>query len=204
MKNTKAALAAAALSVVMLFSACSSPVEKIDFSHGKVDGTVYTNDMVKVKADFGDGWTYFTDSDLATSSGIADFSKEETDKAFSSKGVVYDMYVMNEDNENVNVLFEDLDYSGNVSLDEQGYIDASMSDLKTQLEAQFTVDSIEQTKVSFAGKESPCVKIALDVNGVKLYECQTYKKAGQYMCVVTVTALSQESAESILGKFEAA
>ncbi len=204
MKKTKSALAAAALSVVMLFSACSSPVEKIDFSHGKVEGTVYTNDMISVKADFGEGWTYFTDDDLAAASGITDFSKEQTDKAFTSTGVVYDMYAANEDNENVNILFEDLELSNNSSLDEQGYIDASMPTLKSQLEAQFTVDSIDQAKITFAGTESPCVKIALDVSGVKLYECQTYKKAGQYMCVITVTALSEEEAENILAKFTAA
>ncbi len=46
MKTTKSALAAVALSVAMLFSACSTPVEKVEFSHGKVEGTVYSNDMV--------------------------------------------------------------------------------------------------------------------------------------------------------------
>ena len=204
MKTTKSALAAGALSVAMLFSACSTPVEKVEFSHGKVEGTVYSNDMVSINADFGEGWTYFSDEDLAAASGITDFSKEQTDKAFTNTGIVYDMYVANADNENVNVLFENLEISNNTSLDEQGYIDASISELKTQLEAQFTVDNLEQTKITFAGTELPCVKISLDVSGVKLYECQTYKKAGQYMCVITVTAKSQENAENILSKFTAA
>lgn len=186
------------------FSACSTPVEKVEFSHGKVEGTVYSNDMVSINADFGEGWTYFSDEDLAAASGITDFSKEQTDKAFTNTGIVYDMYVANADNENVNVLFENLEISNNTSLDEQGYIDASISELKTQLEAQFTVDNLEQTKITFAGTELPCVKISLDVSGVKLYECQTYKKAGQYMCVITVTAKSQENAENILSKFTAA
>ena len=55
MKTTKSALAAVALSVAMLFSACSTPVEKVEFSHGKVEGTVYSNDMVSMRISERDG-----------------------------------------------------------------------------------------------------------------------------------------------------
>ena len=204
MKNSKAVFAGVALSAIMIFSGCGNSVEKVEYTHGTVSGTTYTNEMIGAKADFGDGWTYFSDEDIASMNGISDFTKENTDKAFSTNGVVYDMYVANADNENLNVLLEDLTRTNNASLDEQGYVDAAIGDLKTQLETQFTVDSLEQEKITFLGSEVPCVKITLDVSGTKLYEYQTYKKVGQYMCVFTATALSAESAEEIIGKFTAA
>ena len=201
MKKTKFAVAGIAMSAVMLLTACGNAVEKVEFTHGTVSGTTYTNEVAGVKADFGDGWTFTSDDDLASMNGISDFSKDSVDKAFSSNGIIYDMFVANEENDNVNVLFESLERSNSTSLDEQGYVDASLSTLKSQLEAQFTVDSIEQEKITFLGSQVPCIKITLDVLGTKLYEYQTYKKVGQYMCVFTATSFTAEGAENIIKKF---
>lgn len=207
MKNSKFAFAGIAMSAIMLLTACSGGVgnvEKVEFKHGTVSGTTYTNELIGAKADFGEGWTFTSDEDLATMNGISDFSDENVESAFSSTGVIYDMFVVNEENDNVNILFENLERSNNASLDEQGYVDASLSTLKSQLEAQFTVDSIDQEKITFLGSEVPCLKIALEVAGTKLYEYQTYKKAGQYMCVFTATSFSAEGAQEIINKFTAA
>jgi len=201
MKNSKIAFAGVALSAIMLLSACGDSVEKVEFSHGTVSGTTYTNELIGAKADFGEGWTFVSDADLASMNGFTDFSKENVDNAFTTNGIVYDMFVADEENNNVNVLFESLEKSNNTSLDEQGYVDASLSTLKSQLESQFTVDSIDQEKITFLGSEVPCLKITLDVSGTKLYEYQTYKKVGQYMCVFTATSFSADGAEEIINKF---
>ncbi len=179
----------------------STTLERVEFKHGKVDGTVYTNDLISAKVEFDSGWTYISDEDLASMNGISDFSMDSTDSAFKTNGVLYDMFASNDEGDNINVLFENLNRSNNASLDEQGYVDAAMVDLKSQLEMQFTVDSIEQKKITFLDSEVPCLKITLDIMGTKLYECQTYKKVGQYMCVFTATASSSEMAENILKNF---
>lgn len=207
MKNLKLAFAGTALSAVMLFSACGNTVEKVEFSHGTVSGTTYTSEMTGVKADFGDGWTCASDEDLASMNSFSDFSKENTDKAFTSAGIVYDFYAMNdESSDTVNILFENLEKTNNTSLDIQGYIDANLKTLESQLEAQqFSVENIEQSKVTFLGSETPCLKITLSLLGSEIYEYQTYKKVGQYMCVFTAMSFSSvENAEGIIGKFTAA
>ena len=201
MKNSKFAFAGIAMSAVMLLTACSGSVEKVEFTHGTVSGTTYTSELLGAKADFGEGWTFTSDEDLADMNGISDFSKESVDNAFSTNGILYDMFVANEEGDNINVLFESLEKSFNTGLDEQGYVDASLTNLKTQLEAQFTVDSIEQEKITFLGSEVPILKITIDIMGTKLYEYQTYKKVGQYMCVFTATAFSADDAKAIIDKF---
>lgn len=206
MKNLKLAFAGVALSAIMLLSACGDTVEKVDFTHGTISGTTYTNEMIGVKADFSDGWTYLSDEDLAAMNSFSDFSKESTDKAFSSTGIVYEMYAMNgETNDNLNILFENLERSNNTSLDVQGYIDANLKSLESQLQAQqFTVDKIEQDKTTFLGEETPCLKITLSLLGSQIYEYQTYKKVGQYMCVFTAMSFSStEDAKKIIDKFTA-
>lgn len=203
MKKLKLAFTGVALSAIMLFTACGNDVEKVEFSHGTVSGTTYTSELIGTKADFGEDYTFTSDEDLAQMNGIDDFSKENVDNAFSVNGIVYDLFVADAENNNVNVLFEDLERLNRASLDEQGYVDASLPTLKDQLESAFTVDSIDQEKITFLGSEVPCLKITLDVAGTKLYEYQTYKKVGQYMCVFTATSFSADGANELINKFTA-
>lgn len=204
MKNVKLALTGLGLSAVMLLTACSESVEKVDFVHGTVDGNKYTTELFGLTAEFDDGYTFYTDTELATINGVSDMSAESIQSAIDTNQIVYDMYVGTETGSNITLIAEDLTKSNNASLDEQGYVDASFPALKSQLEAQgLTVNDIQKTSVTFAGASTPCVQIDLSMGGVNMYEYQVYKKAGQYMCVITITAFSKEEAESMASCFSA-
>lgn len=198
MRNLKLALSSIGLSAVMLLTACGNEVEKVDYVHGTVEGNKFSSTMFGLTAEFDDNWTFLTDDELASTNQLPDMSAESTASAFTSTGILYEMYVGKESGSNVSFLIEDLSKSNNSSLDEQGYVDASYPTLQSQLEAQgFTVDNIEKTKVTFAGKETPCIKMDLSVMG----EYQVYKKAGQYMGVITITGISKEETEELAGNF---
>lgn len=204
MKNLKLALSGIGLSAVMLLTACGNEVEKVDYAHGTVEGNKFSSTMFGLTAEFDDKWTFLTDDELAATNQLPDMSPESTSSAFTSTGILYEMYVGKESGSNISFLIEDLSKSNNTSLDEQGYVDVSYPTLQSQLEAQgFTVDNIEKTKVTFAGKETPCIKMDLSVMGVSFYEYQVYKKAGQYMGVITITGLTKEESEELAGKFAA-
>lgn len=204
MKNLKLALSGIGLSAVMLLTACGDEVEKVDYVHSTVDGNKFSSTMFGLTAEFDDSWTFATDDELADVNQVSDMSADSIASAFTSAGIVYDMYVEEESGSNISFIVEDLSKSYNSSLDEQGYVDASYPTLKSQLEDQgFTVDNIEKTKVTFAGKETPCIKMDLSLLGVNFYEYQVYKKAGQYMGVITITGMSKEETEELAGKFAA-
>lgn len=204
MKNLKLALSGIGLSAVMLLTACGNEVENVDYVHGTVEGNKFSTKMFGLTAEFDDNWTFAADDELAAMNQVSDMSAESVSSAFSSTGILYEMYVGNESGSNISFLIEDLSKSNNSSLDEQGYVDASYPTLQSQLEAQgFTVDNIEKTKVTFAGKETPCIKMDLSIMGIGIYEYQIYKKAGQYMGVITVTGISKEETEELAGKFAA-
>lgn len=204
MKNLKLALSGIGLSAVMLLTACGNEVEKVEYVHGTVDGNKFSSTMLGLTAEFDDSWTFATDDELAALNGVSDMTAENTASVFTSKGIIYDMYVETESGSNISILVEDLSVSNNSSLDEQGYVNASYPTLQSQLEAGgFTVDNIEKTTFTFVGKETPCIKMDLSVLGVNFYEYQVYKKAGQYMGVITITALSKEEIEELAGNFAA-
>ncbi|MCM1055179.1 MAG: hypothetical protein NC394_06625 [Bacteroides sp.] len=203
MKNLKLALSSIGLSAVMLLTACGKEVEKVDYVHGTVDGNKYSSDMFGLTAEFDSDWIFLTDEELASQNGMSDMSKESAADVFSSVGIVYDMYAGKEDGSNISFIVEDLSKSNNSSLDEKGYVDATYPTLKSQLEAQgLTVDSLDRTTVTFAGNESPCIKIAISVSGISMYEYQVYKKAGQYMGVITITGFSEEDNEEMAKCFK--
>lgn len=203
MKNLKLALSGIGLSAVMLLTACGNEVEKVDYAHGTVEGNKFSSTMFGLTAEFDDNWTFASEDELAAMNGISDMSVDSTNSAFSSTGLVYDMYVGTEEGSNVSFIVEDLSKTNNSSLDEQGYVDASYPSLQSQLEAQgFTVENIEKTTVTFAGAETPCVKIDLSIMGINAYEYQVYKKAGQYMGVITITGMSKGEPEELAGKFK--
>lgn len=204
MKKLKLALSGIGLSAVMLLTACGNEVEKVDYVHSTVEGNKFSSTMLGLTADFDDSWTFSTDEELAALNGVSDMSAENTASVFTSKGIVYDMYVETESGSNISIIIEDLSKSNNSSLDEQGYVDASYPTLQSQLEAGgFTVDNIEKTTFTFAGKETPCIKMDLSLMGIGIYEYQVYKKAGQYMGVITITGTSKEEIEKFAGKFAA-
>ena len=176
MKNLKLALSGIGLSAVMLLTACGNEVEKVDYVHSTVEGNKFSSTMFGLTAEIDDGWTFAADDELAALNQVSDMSPESAASAFTSTGIIYDMYVENESGSNISFIVEDLSKSNNSSLDEQGYVDASYPSLQSQLEAQgFTVDNIEKTKVTFAGKETPCIKMELSLMGVGIYEYQVYK-----------------------------
>lgn len=202
MKNLKLALSSIGLSAVMFLTACGSEVENVDYVHSTVEGNKFSSTMFGLTAEFDDSWNFAADDELAAMNEVSDMSAENTASVFNSKGILYDMYAATENGSNISIIVEDLSKSNNSSLDEQGYVDISYPPLQSQLEAQgFTVDNIEKTKVTFAGKETPCIKMDLSLMGISIYEYQVCKKAGQYMGVITITGMSKEETEELAGKF---
>lgn len=205
MKKIKLAFACAALSAVMLVTACGKQVEKIEYSHGTIEENKFSTEMFGLTAEIDDGWKFLTDEELATVNGVSDMSAESIASAIDANGVVYEMCASNDNGASITFIVEDLSKNKLESLDENGYVDTAFPSLKSQLEAQgLTVDNIEKTTAEFAGNsDSQCVKIDVSISGNSLFESQYYKKAGQYMAVITITGFSREESDELASNFAA-
>lgn len=205
MKNFKLAFAGMGLAAVLVLSGCGEMVEEVEFKRSTVSGTVVSNEMLGIGVDFGSDWEIADEETMASLNGVSELTDENIKSVFEKNGTLYDAYAMLETGGNVSVIIEDLSVTvRNAGLSEENYLDTAYPSLESQLTAQgITVEDISRDKATFAGEEHPCVKIKVSIGGTTLYEYQVYKKAGKYMGVYTITAVSEEGAEEIAGKFYA-
>ena len=205
MKNLKLAFAGMGLAAVLVLSGCGETVEEVEFKRSTVSGTVVSNEMIGIGVDFVSDWEIEDDDTMAYLNGISEFTEENIKSVFDKSGILYDAYAMYETGDNVSVIIEDLSVTvRNAGISEEKYVDIAYPSLESQLTAQgITVDDISRDTLTFAGAESPCVKIKISVSGTTLYEYQLYKKAGKYMGIYTITAVSEEGAKELADKFYA-
>lgn len=184
------------------------PAPAKEFSAGKVAGSTYTNEYfgfaVTLTEEF--GWTYLTDEQIAQVTGqTADIlDSDKMAEAYDSGKVVMEMYAMRDDYASVNVTVEKLGKVNGVLLDEEGYVDASLSALPEQLvTAGYTDVNAAKTTASFAGVEHAAIAVSAVLQDVPVYELLACVKAGDYVAVVTACTYGEDGTADILAAFQA-
>lgn len=170
-----------------------------------VDGK-YTNSFFGLSCDLDDSWTYATDVELASLIGItADvINDEDLAKAMLESGVVYDMYATTQDGMvTASLAVEDMGMVYGSLIDEDTYVDVSISQLPTALEAMgLTNVTAEAGTVELAGEEHAAVFVHGTLNEVDFYETLVCKKVDSYMGIVTVSSYYEDITENVLSLFQ--
>lgn len=177
--------------------------ETLKYVHGKVEEHSYSSDFLGLYPELGEGWTVYTDDQLAKQNSISDMSEENVNKALDKTGALYEIMASQENNENFNIVIENLNVTNNgkfVSAEE--YIELSLPTLKTSLKSGYDEYSAEIDKVTFMGKETACIKADVTKGDLHAYLIIVTVIKENYAALITFTAFSAEGAESMVGIFK--
>ena len=205
-----------ALLLAMSLAACGKktdggdpdPAPTKEFSAGKVDGSTYTNEYFGFSVTLSEdsGWTYFTDEQIAQVTGQTAelFDSDHITEAYDSGKVIMEMYAMRDDYATVNVTVAKLSNVNVVLLDEEGYVDASLTTLPDQLTtAGYTDLAAAKTTVSFAGAEHYAIAVSAVVQDVPVYELMACVMIDDYVAVITACTYGEDTTADILAAFQA-
>ena len=111
---------------------------------------------------------------------------------------------MRDDYATVNVTVAKLSNVNVVLLDEEGYVDASLTTLPDQLTtAGYTDLAAAKTTVSFAGAEHYAIAVSAVVQDVPVYELMACVKIDDYVAVITACTYGEDTTADILAAFQA-
>ena len=89
-------------------------------------------------------------------------------------------------------------------LDEEGYVDASLTTLPDQLTTAGSTDlAAAKTTVSFAGAEHYAIAVSAVVQDVPVYELMACVKIDDYVAVITACTYGEDTTADILAAFQA-
>ncbi|MDE7363255.1 MAG: hypothetical protein K2N38_15135 [Oscillospiraceae bacterium] len=187
---------------LMLATACSSGES---FSHGTINGTVYTSAFLGLKAEFSEGWEITADSDLAQANGIDGMSDDSTAKALKTNGMLFEMMALKDNGaSNVNLVIENLDVTQlGRKLTAEQYVDLALPTITSQYAAAGINDvEAEKSTVSFLGSETSCIKTTVKNNGTELHQTMIPVSKGLYMGVITFTAPDEDGVKAQIEIFK--
>ncbi|MDE6579855.1 MAG: hypothetical protein K2K41_04905 [Ruminiclostridium sp.] len=130
-------------------------------------------------------------------------SEENVNKALEKKGVLYEIMASQENNENFNIVIENLNVTNNgKTVSGEEYLKLSLPTLKTSLKSGYDESSADIDKVTFMGKETACIKADVTKEELHAYLIIVPVIKGNYAALITFTAFSAESAESMIAVFK--
>lgn len=174
------------------------------YEHGKISDSSYTSSFFGFKAEFDSSWTVLSDDDMADTNNIDDMSDENVNKVLDKSAVLYEMMASIESGSNVNIVIENLNVTNNgksVTADE--YITLSIDGLKSSLASSYEEASADKSTTSFCGKDVPCIKAEVTASGISAKEVLVPIVEGNYVAVVTFTALDDDDLNTLMGAFKA-
>lgn len=209
MKITKR-ISALALALVLTLSlaACGAggSAPKKEFSVGVTDGSTYTNEYFGFAVTLDEGWTFFTDEQIAQLTGLVVdlLDSEAVAEAYGSGKSVLEMYAMRDDNATVNITVENLGEEYGDALTEEDYADVSLDILPDQLAAAgYTSVAVSKTTLTFAGAKHSGISVSASLEGMPLQEMLACVKVGDYVAVVTAATYSEGTPAELLAAFRA-
>lgn len=198
----KKIIAAILMCGAMALSAGCSSGES--FSHGTVEGAVYTSDFLDVKAELAEGWEFAADSDLAQANGIDDMSDDSTAKALKNNGMLFEMMAAKDNGaSNVNLVIENLDVTQlGRKLTAEQYVDLALPSITSQYTAVGITDvEAEKSTVSFLGSETFCINTTVKNDGSELHQTMIPMSKDAYMGIITFTAPDTDGVKAQIEMF---
>lgn len=178
--------------------------EVLDFSLGKAEGTVYTNEFIGIGYNLDDGWSFYDEEKINQLNNLAvDMAGEELQKAMEDATMIYDMYAT--DAEGLNNV--------NINLEKIGAVQLAATDLKENFELNapmmeeaftnmgYTNYTYEIKSIVVNGETVDAMCNTADINGVTMYQTLFQKKCGEYLASMCVTTFVEDTTDDLLSNF---
>lgn len=173
-----------------------------DFSDG-----VYTNYFLGICCEAGEGWTVYSDAQLAQLNGLVLDTMTDADivEQLKNSNVAHLFYATADGgHRSVNVVLENVGVFNGVLLDEKTYMAVSVEQLPNALQSMGLTDvTATAVTASFAGKGHAAVQVHGTLSGVPFYEKIVCIKTGNYFGLVTVASYHEDETDALLKMFKA-
>ena len=211
MKQMKKKILTVVLAVAMVLAttACGSSA---NFERGTIEGNVYTNTSVGVKATVPEGLTIadeatvkeFEDSALAAldTQNVSDEKKEDLANA-----MIYDAVITSELGSSIQIAAEDMKQTMGVKVKADAYLESLKETTATSYESLgCAVEYSDVDKVTLGGKEFSHIVITIDFSGMTLEQEAYCCVVGNYMYYMIVTNMGDcdDAITAFFDSFEAA
>ena len=172
---------------------------------GDIGDNTYTNELFGFKTVLPDNWRFLSYTDMASYMGYdqAYASRDGLAALLERDGRVCAMFAAATDDPTTNMIFAVEDLGQYSYLDEETYYSIAEGSLVEALKPQgFTDIQLVQKTFRIAGAEHVGGELTGKLGSFQMFMDIVFIKADRYMSSLTVTTLSQEKNEEILGFFE--
>lgn len=198
-----------ALTLLALFVGCdfvkkedSEEEQKIELSRGKIEGDVYTNEVLNFKFTKPSSWVYSTDEEISAAMNLGvDALGEKFKDALENNTSVYDMMVSDIlTRTNINVGYENLAKSFSSNITEAQYIDALKQQMSSVSGMTYTFsDQIDTAKLG--AHEYTRSQCTVSVSGMEMTQVYYLRKIDSVMGFVIVTIVDGYTISEIEAMF---
>lgn len=198
-----------AMAMVLAATACGSSA---NFERGTVEGNVYTNASVGIKATVPEGLTVadeatvkeFEDAAIASldNQNLTDEQKEDLANA-----MIYDAVITSELGTSIQIAAEDMKQTMGVKVKADAYLDSLKETTKSSYESMgCTVEFSDVDTVSLGGQDFSHMVITIDLSGMALEQEAYCRVVGNYIYYMIVTNMGDcdDAVTAFFDSFEAA
>lgn len=172
---------------------------------GTTEGNTYENALFGFGAALADDWYVANEEEKAELNGLTVDMLSEDEKLaelLENATTFMDFYAVNADgSQNMNINIEDIGLLNGMTMDEEGYVDASIETVDSALASVGLEDAtVEKTTIPFAGEDRWAIRIHGILEDMDVYETVVIVKHNHFVASVTMTSfledLSAEMAEA--------
>lgn len=175
----------------------------VKFSHGKTENNKYSSEFFGLNTELGEGWTVFSDDQLARQNKINDMSDETVNTTLDNRGVLYEVMAARENNENFNIVIENLNVTNKGKIiTEDKYLKTSLASLKKKLADKYEKSDADIGTTTFMGKEVSCIKAEVTKGEMDAKITIVPVIKDKYVAVITFTAFTTEGVDSMIDVFK--
>jgi hypothetical protein len=179
---------------------------------GRLEGGTYINEYTGYGCDLDSSWTFYTAEELQELPGNVKEILAGTEIGDSINTLAQFMDVMAENVDmltTMNVVYQKLSMQerlGYALLTDEEILDEVLklkdSMIESFAQAGMEVESMEETTVTFLGKERPALRTVATNNGVPQYTLQVFDfRLGQYSVTLTATSFIDDNTQWVLDQF---
>lgn len=188
-KINKLLTAVLACAMMIFVTACGeSSASAKKYSHGKLNGNVYSSEFIGITAEFGSDWTFLDDKALLQSNGITEFSEENA----KSGNYITEMWVSNSNNDSVNITVQNIKAVG-LNLTEEKLIEKTIETVDAQYSAYGLESKATKGTGTFAGKTVKTIHYDVSSDLMTIEQMQYLIFEGNYAIAITVTITSDSN-----------
>jgi len=205
------------VAAITLFTlcACGSPksddtsaadVQKVEFTAGSWDGSVYTNEFADITYNQPDDWTHYTDEQLAQQMQISVdvlSDKKAYNEQIAKLPTAYCVIANGASGACVQIFFQNLEASEEKDMTPEEYLDVIFPMLE-QMYAQygFTCKVSDVSKLTIGSQEYDYADISVESQGKVIKQAYLCRKVDNYICSFALTAQSEDEIKDMINCFE--